>query len=509
MAVAEFLKREAGFRGAVFAAGFLLSWLPLVLADPTLPAVDELFQYLEAGHRLVFGYGMVAWEFDYGARSWALGYGAALPMVIAKILGAGPGVYLPLTWAVFSLPAAAAALCAGLWGAQRFGRAGGWIAALVAASWIDNLYFGGRVLSEAVGAHLLIIATYLAEPGYRVESRGRLLLAGFLAALAVVLRLQLAPAALLLWLWRWRAHRRLAVIAAGALAALLLDGAFDAATTGYPFRPLWENIRFNLLLDGANAFSVSPWWYYFDEFWKRWGLSLLPFMALALLGGRRQPLLLAMAAAILAVHVIIPHKEYRFVLPAVMLAAILCGLGLAEAIALLTGTLRRRFSPKAALAAAALAALGWTGLAAANAVAMTSDEAWAENSHMLQMVTSIGKRSDICGVGFGNLIPYGTGGYTFLHRPIPVYHSQALDQDAFIRRRPAYNALLIRQGDREFFESLGAFGDYALDHCNDEDCLFIRPGTCVATPVPRPPIGALSPERALDRRYPYVAGIWH
>jgi hypothetical protein len=33
---------------------------------------DEVYQSFEPAHRLVFGHGLVAWEFVEGARSWAL-----------------------------------------------------------------------------------------------------------------------------------------------------------------------------------------------------------------------------------------------------------------------------------------------------------------------------------------------------------------------------------------------------------------------------------------------------
>ena len=32
---------------------------------------DEIHQSLEPAHRLVFGYGLIAWEFIEGARNWA------------------------------------------------------------------------------------------------------------------------------------------------------------------------------------------------------------------------------------------------------------------------------------------------------------------------------------------------------------------------------------------------------------------------------------------------------
>lgn len=507
MAGPGFLKTDSGFRAAIFAAGFLLSWLPLVLLAPTLPVVDELFQFLEAGHRLVFGYGLVSWEFDYGARSWLLGAASALPMGVGALLGAGPGFYVPLTWALFSLLAAGTTLCAGLWGTRSFGRAGGVAAALIAASWVDNLAFGGRVLSETAGAHLLILVVYLAEPGFEVTSRWRFVLAGFLSAMAVLLRVQLGPAALLLWLWRWRDGRRLLLLSAGGAAALVLDGAFDAVTAGYPFQPLWENVRFNLLLNGAASFGVPPWWYYFDELWSRWGLTLIPFVALAVLGGRRMTLLLAMAGLLLAVHLLVPHKEYRFLLPVVMIGAILCGLGAVDIVQRLMAALERRWGLRHARIAAALAVLGWTGVAGANATALVTGDAWHSSSALLEMVRQVSARPDICGLGFGNFTAYETGGYTFLHRPIPGFYSPGADQRGFIRDQPGYNAFVIRNGDRPFFESFGAFDAYVLDHCNDEVCLFVRPGACAILKRERPPIGTLRPQTPLDRRYPYAVGI--
>ncbi len=502
----RFLRSDTGYCAAVFALGFLLSWLPLVLTPPGVGAVDEVFQYMEAGHRLAFGYGAVPWEFDYQARSWMLGALSALPMAAAGLAGAGPQVYLPLTWALFSLPAAGAILCAGLWGRRAFGAAGGVAVALVAASWIDNLAFGGRVLSETVSAHLLIIAVWLAEPGHAVESRKRLALAGLLATLAVLLRLQLGPAALLLWLWRWRDRRRLLLLSAGAVLALLADGAFDAVTVGWPFQPLWQNLRFNLLLHGAAVFGEPPWYYYFDESWKRWGFTAAPFLLLAMLGGRRQKLLLAMTATTVAVHLLIAHQEYRFLLPAVMMAAILCGLGAVEAALWLADWLARRWRP-AATASLLLAGTGWTGLAIANAMTLDAEGLWRTQPALLDMVTEVSRQPGLCGLGFGNLIAYSTGGYTFLHRRVPTYYSLGPDQRAFIRLRPAFNAFIIRVGDMPFFDSLGEFGDYALDHCNNEVCLFIRRGGCTAMAEPRPPIVALSARVALDPRYPYAVGI--
>lgn len=509
MSAEPFWKSHAAYCCAIFALGFLFSWLPLVWGAPVIANPDELFQALEQGHRLAFGYGLVPWEFDYSARSWALPYLAAIPMSLAALLGLGPDFYLPLTWAFFSLGAGAMILCAGLWGAGFYGRWGGLVVALVAASWIDNLYFGGRTYSEVVGAHLLIVAIFLAEPGGGTASRNRLLAAGFIATLASMLRMQLGPVALLLWLWRWRDRPRFLHLSIGAVAALLLTGLFDLLTWDYPFQPIWQNIQFNLVLDGAATFGVEPWWWYFDDAWTRWGVMAVPFVALALLGARRLPILAAMVLATLVIHVVVPHKEYRFILPAVMMASILCGFGLVEAWLWLRRTLQGRLRESAGLAAGVTMGLLWLIVSGGNLGTMIHDRTWRGNSSILNVPLEISRRSEICGVGFANINPYLAGGYTFLHHAVPLYfdHGDPNLLEAFVKANGAYNAMMLRRSDMDYFNSLAEMRPFALDHCAQDHCLLIRPGTCAGERPKRPEVGALTRAVPRDIRYPYPVGL--
>ena len=53
--------------------------LYVALTDHGIYWPDEIHQSLEPAHRLVFGYGFIAWEFAAGARNWAFpGFVAAL-----------------------------------------------------------------------------------------------------------------------------------------------------------------------------------------------------------------------------------------------------------------------------------------------------------------------------------------------------------------------------------------------------------------------------------------------
>ena len=53
----------------LFAAGLRLTAL---LALPSMNWGDEIFQATEQAHRLVYGTGLVPWEFQVGIRSWIL-----------------------------------------------------------------------------------------------------------------------------------------------------------------------------------------------------------------------------------------------------------------------------------------------------------------------------------------------------------------------------------------------------------------------------------------------------
>ena len=47
---------------------------------------DEVMQYTEQAHRLVFGPGVIPWEYDYGTRSWAPALVIAAVLQAAKLL---------------------------------------------------------------------------------------------------------------------------------------------------------------------------------------------------------------------------------------------------------------------------------------------------------------------------------------------------------------------------------------------------------------------------------------
>lgn len=85
---------------------FGLAILPRVLAVllwPTMAHTDEIFQSVERAHWLVFGYGVVPWEFEHGARSWLLTYVCAGLIRFSLLFGESPALYMAVIGVAFSL----------------------------------------------------------------------------------------------------------------------------------------------------------------------------------------------------------------------------------------------------------------------------------------------------------------------------------------------------------------------------------------------------------------------
>ena len=78
--------------GVLLALAILLRLQP-ILVEPSAVWPDEIFQTSEPAHRLVFGSGLVAWEFQLGVRSWLLRGIIAGLMELSRIIGDGPDYY--------------------------------------------------------------------------------------------------------------------------------------------------------------------------------------------------------------------------------------------------------------------------------------------------------------------------------------------------------------------------------------------------------------------------------
>jgi phosphatidylinositol glycan class B len=477
----RFLSRgSAEIALVVLVALAILLRLQPILVEPSAVWPDEIFQTSEPAHRLVFGSGLVAWEFQLGVRSWMLPGIIAGLMELSRIIGDGPDYYLPVIAVGFAALAAAPVVCCFLWCRPLFGVTGALLAGLAVAIAAEPVYFGARTLSETVAGHLLVVALWVLEPGYPVICRRRVFIGGALLGLVFVTRVQLVPAIAVAMLWmNWRADRgRLAAIVAGVAAILAAAGVLDTLTLGYPFASVSRYVLYNVFYGVSSTFGVEPWPYYLLGEVGLWGGAGATMLLLTTIGAWRLPLLLVIAMVILATHSGIAHKEYRFIYPAIVPLTVLAGVGLAQMASWGREWLIGRNTPvTAAAATSAVLAAAWWGLASSqvwNGATLTAYRQWMHDSLVAASFVAHGPAP--CGVALYGLGDdwKAYGGYTYFHRPAPMYWPR--DEAALTAAAGAFDTLLYTKPPPA---SLG----FATAHCIGEVCIAQRAGRCRTLPM--------------------------
>ncbi len=341
----------------VLALGFIARAAVALSGDFVLHQ-DEIMQYLEPAHRLVFGNGVSFWEHFYGARSWLVPGAVAGVLKLLDMAGLGePAWYVGGVKLFFC--AVSLLIPAGMYffARRHFSETAARVALLAGAFWYELVVFAHKPMTEFVATALLMaaFALCLREQGEK-SSGNRAVLAGVLAVLTAAVRFQYAPLALVALGATFVTTGKKARVALFAAAAFLAVGVFDAVTwNGGLFHSYIINLRFNLAVGQAFAGSPSyqfPVWLLFAG----GGLSLL-CAALALRDTRRYGFLLASVALLVLLHSPQAQKQYRFIF-AVIPLWLLIG---SDIVAGLADRVKRR-SLFAGLAAAVFASVSLAGV---------------------------------------------------------------------------------------------------------------------------------------------------
>jgi GPI mannosyltransferase 3 len=410
----------------LFAAALRLA---LSLSDDGIYWPDEVYQSLEPAHRLVFGYGLRPWEFIQGARNWAFpGMVAGLMQISTWLFGAEPLRYLTAIRLAFS---AISLLTA--WGTIRLARSAGAteLGALLAGSLYalspPLIYFAPRALSESASAAAVVFGLALLLD--RKTNLRTILLGASLLGLSVLFRLQNAlfcVGALTILLARRK--RSEAVLTGSVLVAwALIYGALDRITWGYWFNSLLEYLRFNLVEGKSSRWGSSGPAYYLQVLWTSMPLVTACLIPLVLAAARRASQLLWIVLAYLVIHSCVGHKEFRFVVPALPLLYASAGVGFGIAVA------RFRLAPRATAAV-----LGACGLIAASKFheltfgdlgqydkLRANDSAFDDHGPLNRLLLVAHDQQDLCGLAIYGADLAWTGGYSYLHRHVPVYSAAA------------------------------------------------------------------------------------
>lgn len=390
---------------------------------------DEVYQSLEPAHRLVFGYGLVAWEFAEGARNWALPGVIAFLFKLSASFGLDrPGQYLGVVRTVF----VAAAVGSG-WGVWRLARASGAadlpaaVASLSLMLCAPAIYFSHRAMAENASALPVVLGLWLLLE--KQTTRRRRIAGASLLGVAVLLRLQCGlfcvGALGILWV---RKERRAALEVLGVLGVWALAyGALDAFTWhdapgarfGGWFHSALKYLQFNLIEHRASQWGTAP-----PQFYLRTLFSSMPGVALALCLGmllalRRGTGLVVLGLVFVGAHSAIAHKELRFILPVLPVLFAAAAVGYSQL------SQARRGVPLVAMVLAAVGSaarhrsLTFGDLGAYPDRAQAS--AWDDFGPVNRLLKAASAHADVCGIRIDAAHLAWTGGSTYLHRRAPLY----------------------------------------------------------------------------------------
>lgn len=445
-----------------------------MVAVPLSYQADEIFQYLEQAHRLVFGYGVVPWEYRFGIRSWLFPVMLSAPMSLGQLWLPGTSAYLllPKIGLIFiSLFSVGAAYRLGRLLSPRHAL----VAVVVTAFWPEFLLFSGQALTDSVTVPLFLLGASFV---YGPRSYLRWVAAGFLLALAAVLRFQYAPAIALFGLLRCRNDPRLLVpLALGGSAAIIGSMSVDLWMGTEPFGWILHNLNQNIAEGRASTFGVEGPFFYLIEMIKAWNIAFIPIVALAWFGSRPYPALFSTAVFNILLHSMIAHKEYRFILLSMAILVVLAALGSIEA-GRRIGARRPGFRAGPAAIAAFATVCFVTTLPPLKTLLHASPGLAAFNR--------LRTDSGLCGVALYDMRWIRSGGYSYLHQDVPLYALNLFPSPAAMlsRHQDEVNAIVAPPSSASRLPR-----SYAMDQCygtsplspEDTICIFRRPGPCGET----------------------------
>ena len=398
-------------------------WLAIV--DDGIYWPDEIYQSLEPAHRLVFGYGLISWEYGLGARGWTFPGLVSGVMYLASAVGLNdPRGYLTVIRILMSAAGVATAgasyLLARRWGARpSFAACGAAFFAITAPA----IYFGPKALSEPASALPLVLGLALALPpgAGRADRAIGTSLVGF----ATLIRFHIAIfgiAMVAVWIGR-RQWRELGECCGVFAIWAVLFGLIDRVTFGEWFLSVILYMKFTIG-GGGPVTGSSPATYYPQMLLGSMPLAFAAAAILAIVGTARARGLAFVVAVVLVAHSMTPNKAYRYVLPALPLIGALAAIGLDVLWS------RKRSAIASASAALLLGGCVWSlvtmktltfGDIGPYETTRPGESAYDDKGPVNRLLIVAGRQPDLCGLRVNTDPLVWIGGYSYFHNPAPLF----------------------------------------------------------------------------------------
>lgn len=472
---ARFQFSVAGISSIILILSAVFAWRFFV-AVTSLPYLheDQVFQYLEPAHRLVYGYGFIPWEYRFGLRNWLLpGFLAVVLSGFREIGIDQPRLYIPLLQVLGAVLSMTSVYSSYVIGKNLSSKNAGLLAAVFVGFWSELTVFSTALVPELLAMYCGLSALALwSGPG----ERGHGIAIGILVGLCAVLRLQFAPVSLviLLLLWHSRGWRIAGAAGASAIMVGIAAGVLDYFFWGIPFASFYNNVLFNFVYKIANTFGERTIIYYFAALAVH---SLLLFALAGLYGlwkWRRFFSLLLVIGAVLIPHSLIGHKEYRFVVMAIPLLLILLACAATEIarLPLLTGD----WLKPAHLVTASVA------LASAH---LTVSKSELRRDPRYEAALFLSERPEVRSVVDFSSLRWSSGGYTYFHRNVPLLFPDDLSPAMKANLASVASHIIVNKEERPIagYMMLNQFGGIKILSQVTKRISYVKPETDYRSPA--------------------------
>lgn len=442
--------------------GIVIVRFSLARLFPNVLWADEIFQTLEQAHRLVFGYGIIPWEFRDGVRNWILPGFLSFLISLGSHLGYGSFGYSCVVDLFFCLLSLLPIYFLFHFCAKRYDNKIAILVSLAGGLWHYLVFFSSKALYEVTASHIFFGALLLYDDyPNKSNSKWRFLFLGTLLGLVFVLRMHYAFAVAVLIGSLFLNNRRAFYLSCiGFLFVFLAAGALDAYTWGTPFQSFWLYFDKNIIQGVSKSFGVSPWYTYFAEFSREYVLALPFIVLLAVLGSLESPMLFLVFFAVLIPHSIIEHKEMRFVYLSSLVLIILALIGTAFFLSLEQNKKH-------------IALLFGMWFTTSLALGLKEKDRWFRDYEHLVLFRELSLDKEMCGLGIYGINWTKAGGFYNLHQNIQVYYDDNgvweikdhLDE---------FNRLIVK---KELYTWM-VFTNFKRVSCVNEVCLYHRAGIC-------------------------------
>lgn len=442
---------------------------------------DELFQYLEQAHRIVFGYGFVPWEFREFIRSWLIPLMLVAPMQFGEWIDPGGSFYLILPRLMFAALNFAPVVAAWFIG-RRISLQHAIVGMAVVALWVESVAFSVQTLSESLAVAAFLSAAALLHGKARMPA---IILAGALLAFGGLARFQYGPALAVfgammagrdLRIWKW--------LIAGGLPVILGGALIDIAMGLRPYEWIYTNYRINIAEGKMQQIAGEGHpLTYLAFLYQSWKLAFFIVPILVVAGWRRHPALVVAALVNILLHQLIDHKEYRYIWLSIQALLLIAAFGSVDLLKLIVSRWADDWvKPTVVLVG------GWAVASAALASTATHRHDFRTDNDPARAAAAAIQDPATCGIAVPRRV-YWQFGYALLHENKPVFPIGT--EGALTRSNPAlaergFNGLL------SYSKDLPPPAPWTKRSCqgqtqpDERTCLYVRPGGCIIDEGNRP-----------------------